>query len=266
MRKDRPVSAAWDPANYDLFAEQRRQPFDDLLAMVEPCPGGRVVDLGCGTGALTAELHRTTAAAETLGIDTSPVMLERARPDEASGLSFAEADIATFEARDLDVVFANSALQWVPDHAGLLPRLAGSLRAGGQLAFQVPANYDHPSHRLAVAMAGEHSWRSAFGGSPPADRGRDVLAPEAYALLLDGLGMTSVRVRLVVYLHHLRSTEAVVEWVTGTLLTPYRAALDDEGWGRFVEEYTGRLVARLGRSTPYPYAFKRILVHCRQPG
>ena len=44
----------WDPDTYHRFQAERRQPFDDLLALVEPVPSGRVVDLGCGTGELTA--------------------------------------------------------------------------------------------------------------------------------------------------------------------------------------------------------------------
>ena len=68
----------WDPDQYERFRDERTRPFLDLLAMVRPVPGGRAVDLGCGTGELTRWLHRHVGAAETLGIDSSPVMLERA--------------------------------------------------------------------------------------------------------------------------------------------------------------------------------------------
>src|SRR6266516_1859300 len=59
----------WDPAQYERFAAERNAPFFELLALVEPAPGGRAADLGCGTGALTAELHRHLGASETVGID-----------------------------------------------------------------------------------------------------------------------------------------------------------------------------------------------------
>ena len=52
----------WDPAQYDRFAAERRQPFFDLVSLLAPTPGGRAIDLGCGTGQLTAELHQRMQA------------------------------------------------------------------------------------------------------------------------------------------------------------------------------------------------------------
>jgi trans-aconitate 2-methyltransferase len=258
------VDDTWDPVTYERFEVERRQPFDDLVAMVEPCPGGRVVDLGCGTGTLTAELHRHSQAAETLGVDSSAAMLARA-PADVAGLTFEVGDIATWDRGDLDVVFSNAALHWVPDHEALIPRLVGLLGTYGQIAFQVPANQDHPSHAIANRMATEEPYLSAFGGSPPPDRGDTILRPERYAEILDGLGAVELSSRLQVYGHHLPSSADVVAWVRGTLLTPFRAALDDELYERFVADYTGRLVAELGDDEPYLYAFKRILVRARMP-
>src|SRR5438067_13793451 len=77
---------AWDPAQYERFRDERARPFLDLLALVRPCPGMRVVDLGCGTGELTARLHDELAAGETLGVDRSEAMLARARPRAKDGL------------------------------------------------------------------------------------------------------------------------------------------------------------------------------------
>ncbi|MYC01787.1 MAG: methyltransferase, partial [Chloroflexi bacterium] len=56
----------WQPDQYARFKAEREQPFYDLLDMVEPVPGGRVVDLGCGTGVLTRVLHERMQAAETI--------------------------------------------------------------------------------------------------------------------------------------------------------------------------------------------------------
>src|SRR4051794_16386721 len=114
-------SDVWDPAQYERFAAERRQPFDDLLALVQPVPGGRAVDLGCGNGSLTVELHRHLGAASTVGLDSSPAMLDGA-VDEP-GVRFEVGDLSTYVAdAPLDVVFANAALQWVPDHVPLLAR------------------------------------------------------------------------------------------------------------------------------------------------
>jgi len=265
----------WDPGQYARFAAERRQPFDDLLAMVDPCPGGRVVDLGCGSGELTAELHRHCEATRTIGVDSSATMLEQASGQLLPGLEFQAGDLTTWplagpsgnegigDDGSVDVVFANASLQWAEDHPTLLTRLRSLLAGGGQLAFQVPANGDHPSHRVAAALVRRPPYLDALGGIPPRDPTSSVLAPEAYAELLDALGAEEQHVRLQIYGHHLSSTEDVVEWVQGTLLTPVRAGLDDDLWARFLEDYRSALIADLGRHRHYFYAYKRILVRAR---
>lgn len=255
----------WNPARYGRFASERARPFYDLLALVDPQPGGRrierVVDLGCGPGELTADLHHQVGAALTVGIDSSAAMLEKARPHQGGGLRFELGDIADFDAPgQYDVVFSNAALHWIPDHPRLLRRLRDALRPGGQLAVQVPANGDHPSHALAFEIAREAPFRQALH-----DAGDDleevspVLAPERYAEILEELGFAEQHVRLQVYGHHLPSTADVVEWTTGTTLTRYEKALPPEAYQQFVDRYRDRLLDRLRDRAPFFYTFKRIL-------
>lgn len=249
---------AWDPAQYDRFQAERAQPFTDLLALIRGRPGMRVVDLGCGTGELTRELHRQLGARETVGMDSSAAMLDRARRLTGEGLSFEAGDIGVFApASPYDLVFSNAALQWVPDHPALLARLTAAVAEGGQLAVQVPANHDHPTHLVAVATAGESPFSEALGGDPVPHR--PVLPPEAYAVLLERLGYREQHVRLQVYAHRLASREEVVEWVKGTLLTPYRQRLPALLYGRFLAAYRERLLPQLEDRRPYLFPFKRIL-------
>jgi trans-aconitate 2-methyltransferase len=253
----------WDPERYGRFAAERAAPFFDLLALVSPVPGGRVVDLGCGSGELTAQLHRLLAAGETLGLDSSPAMLERAMPLSAGGLRFELGDIAGFEGGGWDVVFSNAALHWLPDHEALFGRLVAALAGGGQLAVQMPANHDHPTHLVAAEVAGEEPFASALGGYR---RLSPVRAPEWYATLLDRLGLVEQHVRLQVYLHHLAGRDQVVEWVRGTLLTDYAARLPPELFASFLAAYRERLLPHLEDSSPYRYPFKRLLLWGRVPG
>jgi trans-aconitate 2-methyltransferase len=255
----------WDPSQYGRFRNERRQPFDDLLALVHPVPGGRIVDLGCGTGELTRVLHSRLEAADTLGLDRSAAMLAEADGADGDGIRFALGDIATWSGAGYDVVFANASLHWVPDHRRLLPALGRALAGAGQLAFQVPANGDHLSHTVVWEVAAEAPFAAALSGRMPADHSRNVLAPEAYASLLDESGFADQQVRLQVYGHHLASAAEVVEWVKGTALTPFRAALADPLYEQFVARYREALLSRLGDRQPYFYPFKRILVWARGP-
>lgn len=258
------MTDSWDPAQYERFKAERTQPFRDLLALLRPAHEPRVVDLGCGTGELTDHLHLATRSVATLGIDSSPAMLAQARP--APRLEFREADIATFTSdTPFDVVFSNAALQWVPHHRELLARVADLVAPGGQLAVQMPANQDHPSHLVAADVATEPQFAEAFEGGPPPDPVRtNVLRPEQYATLLDELGFAEQHVRLQVYGHHLASSEDVVEWVKGTTLTRFRDRLPAHVYDAFVVRYRDALIEVLGDQRPYFYAFKRILFWARR--
>ena len=247
----------WNPARYERFRDERSQPFFDLMALVRPRPGMRVVDLGCGAGELTRHLHEHLGARETLGIDTSPAMLERSAAVAGDGLHFRLEDIAAFAlAEPFDLIFSNAALQWVPGHEALLPRLTAALTAGGQLAFQVPANDDHPSHAVAHMVAAEPPFAEALGGHI---RCSAILTPETYARLLHQLGYQEQHVRVQVYGHRLESREAVIEWVRGTMLTDYQRRLPPELYAAFLDRYRERLLPELEDTRPFFYPFKRIL-------
>jgi len=253
----------WNPAQYERFRAEREQPFHDLVALITRRPAGRVVDLGCGTGQLTAGLHRELAADETVGVDSSEAMLERCREIDVAGVRFERGDISAWEPdAPFDVVFSNAALQWVPDHPALLVRLRSMLADRGEMAVQVPANFDHVSHELAAEIAREEPFASAMGGYV---RTFSVMAPEAYATLLHDLGFERQVVRMQVYGHVLESSDAVVEWVRGTLLTDYESRLPDATYQEFVARYRERLHAALGDQRPYFYPFKRILMWGRLP-
>jgi trans-aconitate 2-methyltransferase len=252
------MSDSWDPAQYDRFKDERRAPFYDLLALVRPVPGGRVVDLGCGTGELTAYLHEQLGADETLGVDTSEAMLDKASAHATDRVRFELADLRDVDGT-FDVVFANASLQWVPDHPALLRSLTAALSEGGQLAVQVPANVDHPSHVIAAEVAAE------MIDDPPPDAVLGVLRPERYAELLYELGFDEQHVRLQVYGHVLPSSADVVEWVKGTSLTRFKAVMTDEQFDEFIERYRDRLVQTIGDRSPYFYAFKRVLFWAALP-
>ncbi|MGN6186578.1 MAG: methyltransferase domain-containing protein, partial [Thermoanaerobaculia bacterium] len=197
----------WSPDQYEKFKAERQQPFHDRVALIEKRPKIRIVDLGCGTGELTRELHESLDASETVGIDNSETMLLKAGSFGGAMLHFQKNSIEAFVTDDpYDLIFSNAALQWVPDHEQLFVRLTNFLSTDGQLAIQMPANNDHPSHVIASQLARE------FGVDSRPDF---VLPPEKYAELLHRLGYKRQHVRLQVYAHVLPSVNDVVEWVRG---------------------------------------------------
>jgi trans-aconitate 2-methyltransferase len=250
-------SADWNPVQYARFRDERSRPFFDLLGLVRPREGMRVIDLGCGSGELTRQMHEHLGAVETVGIDSSDAMLATAAALAGGSLRFEKHDIATFATDErFDLVFSNAALHWVDGHPLLLERLAGMLAPGGQLAVQIPANDDHPSHAVARELARESPFREALGGY---ERVFPNLTLDAYAALLHRLGFRDQVVRMNVYPHLLSSRDDVVEWVKGSLLTDYEKRLSRETWPIFLAAYRERLLPRLDDTRPYFYPFKRIL-------
>lgn len=262
----------WNPEQYRRFAAERAQPFHDLLALIEPGPFRRAVDLGCGPGELTALAARQLDVAEMIGIDNSQAMLdkavEHASDHIAHSVSFRHGDIGDWTSPgDTDLVLAAASLQWVPNHPDVVARWTAALRPGGQIAIQVPANADMPSHAVARQVAEREPYLSMFGlEGPPIDPVQAyVLRPEEYAQLLYDLGFERQHVRLQVYPHVLPSTRHVVEWVRGTMLTRFEKRLDAGAFVAFVTDYETELLRVLGHHEPHFFPFRRILMWARLP-
>jgi len=250
---------AWDPERYAKFLRERSAPFFDLLDLVEPRPAMRVVDLGCGTGELTRQLHDRLGARETLGVDRSAKMLGKSAAFAAPGLRFEQLHVEDFSpSAPVDLVFSNAALHFVERHEELWPRLASFLAPGGQLAVHLPANQDHPTHVTAREVAREEPFAAALGGYVHPTH---VLPVEVYATLLHRLGFARQGVKLVVYTHLLESRESVVEWVRGSILTEYESRLPARLFTEFLAAYRGRLLPRLADERPFFFTFKRVLMH-----
>ncbi len=158
----------WDPAKYVQFGDYRDRPFFDLTARVHADAPRHVVDLGCGSGNLTATLARALAggAGDGPGLlrgDAGPgrrPLRSRCRISPSS-----HADIAGWmPSDDTDVVVTNAALQWVPGHRDLLARWLAALQPGAWFALQVPGNFNAPSHTLMRGLAESATWAGQLAG------------------------------------------------------------------------------------------------------
>lgn len=224
---------AWNPERYLRYAGLRTRPAVELLARVPTDAPATVVDLGCGPGNSTRLLADRWPSASVVGIDSSPEMCERARSDHPD-LSFVEGDIVDWEPdTSIDVVYSNAALQWIPEHLSLLPRLLGFVTSGGSLAIQVPNNYDRLAHSEAHRIV-----RTRFPHLDGILPDRRRFDPRSHYDALAGPGVT-VDVWETTYLQVLTGDDPVVEWTSGTFLRPLLAALEDSPALRteFLDDY-----------------------------
>ena len=251
----------WNPQTYLAYADQRSRPFFDLLARVGAESPRRVADLGCGPGNLTEHLAERWPDAVIEAWDNSAEMVAAARE---RGIDARVGDVrAWIPAPGTDVVLSNAALHWIPEHAELLVRWVRRLEPGAWIAVQVPGNFDAPSHASIRVLADRHPWSEPLRDIP-FRIGRVVESPGRYAELLTDAGC-SVDVWESTYIHELTGENPVLNWITGTALTPVRDRLTDEQWLRFRAELLPMLDAaypvRPDGRTFFP--FRRIFIVAR---
>ncbi|MDL9998447.1 trans-aconitate 2-methyltransferase [Variovorax sp. J22P240] len=233
----------WNPALYRRYEDERTRPAAELLARVPLTEAAQVVDLGCGPGNSTELLVQRFAGAAVVGIDNSEAMLASAR-ERLPPARFEFGDIATWQPElPPDLIYANAALQWVPDHEALIPRLFAALAPGGVLAIQMPDNREEPTHRVMREVAAEAPWAQAIGN---ADKLRTkLLSISSYYDLL-AADAAKADVWRTAYQHPMASAAAIVEWVSGTGLKPFVDRLTPELRGSYLAEYERRI------ATAYP--------------
>jgi trans-aconitate 2-methyltransferase len=205
----------WDPAQYEKFKAERARPFFDLLVQLEGISPKTIVDLGCGTGDLTAELAKKWPKAHVVGVDSSPEMLGKAKAFASERLWFVQSDIGRWSPdRPVDLIFSNSAFHWLKPHEEQVKRLASLVAPGGTFAFQAPNQYREPSHAAIHEVRNAPEWKPLIG----AVESEVYLAePEWYLDTLQRMGFTT-QMWETTYYQVLQGEDAVLEWVKGTAL------------------------------------------------
>ena len=187
-------------------------------------------------------------------------MIARAQEHTTDRLGFTVGDLRVWHpVEPLDVIVSNATLQWLPDHRDVLPRLVGFLKPGGWLAFQVPGNFDQPSHRLLHELADQPRYA-------PWTRDLDRPAaydPEVYLSDLAALGC-HVQAWETTYLHVLDGPDPVFRWISATGARPVLGALPEGVRQEFEASYKQRLIEAY---PPQPYGtvlpFRRVFAVAR---
>src|ERR1043166_6126621 len=248
---------SWDPDVYMKFASERTRPAIELLARVPLDAPLHVIDLGCGPGNSTAILAARWPRAEIEGLESSADMLAKARQSGVRA-TWIEGEVESWSPdRRYDLIFSNATLHWIADHRALLPRLTGHVAESGVLAFQVPRNFDAPSHVLMREIANNGPWSAKLANA----RHVNVLEPDTYFEILAPIAK-ALDIWETEYLQVLEGKDPVLAWVSGTGLRPFVQPLDPAERDAFTAKYPARLRQAYPRRpdgrTLFP--FKRLFV------
>ena len=124
----------WNPDLYRARASFVHRMAADLVELLAPMAGERILDLGCGSGELTSKI--AAAGVSVLGLDASPEMIQAAR-QRAPELEFVTGDGQELAyASEFDAVFSNAALHWMPRAADVARGVARALRPGGRFVAE----------------------------------------------------------------------------------------------------------------------------------
>lgn len=157
------TSVTWDAKLYDekhAFVWEKAKGVVELLAAK---PGERILDIGCGTGHLTAEIAATGAI--VTGMDRSPEMIAEAKAKHPK-LEFEVRDARelSFD-RQFDAVFSNAALHWILEPEKVIRGIAKALRPGGRFVAEFGGKGNIERFMAAIARAfaefGTSSYRDA---------------------------------------------------------------------------------------------------------
>jgi len=148
------MSSTWDAALYNAKHAFVSQMASGLVELLDPRPGERILDLGCGTGTLTARI--AAAGAQVLGQDSSESMLAQARQSYPE-IDFVLGDARTFALEHLqDAVFSNAVLHWVRPPEQAVACIAAALRPGGR--FVAEFGGQHNCAAIIAAAQASPSW------------------------------------------------------------------------------------------------------------
>lgn len=253
------MSTTWDPVAYERYKSYRDRPALDLMVQIptELAPG-EIWDLGCGAGEHAALLALRHPRAQVHGLDSSAEMLAAARARPAR-VAWVQGDIAGFHpVVPPDLIFTNAALQWLPAHAVLVPRLVSELAPFGVFACQVPLSFEAGWYEALREAVADPRWAARLAA---------VEGVRAIATVDDWYGWlaplcSSVDIWMTTYLHALEGDDPIVDWMSGTGLRPYLQAFPDDAERRtFVDAYRQRLAALYPRRAdgvtlfPFPRMF-----------
>jgi trans-aconitate 2-methyltransferase len=149
---------SWDPKLYQSAHAFVWQKAADLLELLNPQPGERIIDLGCGTGQLTNEIAKRGAT--VVGIDCSAQMIAQAQKNFPN-LRLQISDATSFSVdHPVDAVFSNATLHWVKPPAAAAKRVFAALGPGGRFVaeFGGKGNVRHICEAIRVALRERLGW------------------------------------------------------------------------------------------------------------
>ena len=196
-------TSKWDAADYAKVGAFVAELGGAALDLLDPQPGERILDVGCGEGTLTKKIIERGAT--VLGVDNSPEMIAAARANGVDAVQLAAADMQFFA--EFDAAFSNATLHWVLQKEQAARAIFRALKAGGRFAGEMGGEGN--LKKLREALDDELIIR---GYVPPVEASNWYASPEEFAAVYEAAGFREIDARLIE--RPTRIEHGVAAWVT----------------------------------------------------
>jgi trans-aconitate 2-methyltransferase len=231
----------FDGRKHEQASAHQKEWGKKLIAELDLQGTERVLDLGCGDGALSAQIAGLVPRGEVVGIDASRGMVEAAQSKARKNLRFLLLDINELSyVEQFDVAFSNATLHWIKDHHPLLRNVGRALRQGGRLRFNFAGagNCLHLYSVVREAMAAE-AFAGHFAGF---DWPWYMPSVEEYSALVEASGLREGRVWGENADRYFPDATELIKWIDQPSLVPFLAPVPERDKAAFREHVIRRMV------------------------
>ena len=182
------AASRWSPSDYAANAAFVPALGAPVLELLDPHPGERILDLGCGDGVLTEKI--VAAGADVVGVDASVDMIEAAK---ARGLDahVMDGQALAFES-EFDAVFSNAALHWMLDPEAVARGVYRALRPGGRFVGEMGGEGN-----ISTLRAGIRAELTERGYRLPADDPQFYASVEEFTRIYEAAGFAGIDARII---------------------------------------------------------------------
>lgn len=220
---------AWDSKQYLKFSDERKQPCLDLISRLND-EYKSILDLGCGPGNSTKNLHNKFKNADIIGFDSDDNMLKRAKdehPDFEFVKGFAPNDFNKTN-KKFDLVFSNACIHWIENQIELIDGVYEMLNDNGTFAVQIPLTNESHFYKILNTLIDEK-----YSKLKCVHIFHNLDQSGYYNELIKRF--KSVTIWQSNYYHTVKK-ESVIEWYKGSGLKPYLDILNESEKNKFLND------------------------------